>query len=71
MSTMTAAVAHGDSTTLRHRAAELRRRADDLPTPLGDVVAEAYRRRAAELELEAWARDARAGVAYEDAPIAA
>lgn len=42
----------------RQHAASLRRQADDLT----DVLAASYRRRAAELELAAWALDARAGL---------
>lgn len=47
--------------SLRARAVSLRTQADALP----DVLAAAYRRRAAELELSAWALDAHAGVRYD------
>lgn len=49
---------------LTERAARLRAQADDL----GPVEAMAFRRRAAELELEAWALMVRSGT---DVPIAA
>lgn len=51
------AVAHVDVSILRSRAADLRVLADELHGPL----ALTYRRRAAELELEAAARAARHG----------
>jgi len=53
---------------LTRKAASLRERAVDLRAVTGtgrlsdDLVATAFRRRAAELELAAWAFDARAGV---------
>lgn len=56
------------ATVLRHRAESLRQQA----TGLGVVLAASYRRRAAELELQAWALDAHAGVREDDvaAPVA-
>jgi hypothetical protein len=55
-----------DVTILRDRAARLRRQAEELASPLADVVGTSFLRRAAELELAAWAIDAKAGVRYED-----
>lgn len=52
----------GKAGALRQRATSLRAQADGLP----EVLATAYRRRAAELELAAWAVDAHAGVRYDD-----
>ncbi len=49
---------------LTQRADSLRAQADGLP----DVLARTYRRRAAELDLEAWALEVRAGAR---APLAA
>jgi hypothetical protein len=46
------------SAVLRQRATSLRSQAASLPSPVG----EAYRRRAAELELEAWVAEIQAGV---------
>jgi hypothetical protein len=46
------------ATVLRQRAASLRAQAESLT----DVLAAAYRRRAAELELEAWVAEVQAGV---------
>lgn len=48
--------------TLRERATSLRVQADSLSAPL----ATAYRRRASELELEAWLDELQAGVPYEE-----
>ena len=45
------------TTVLNDRAASLRAQADGLP----EVLAVTYRRRAAELELEAWALELRSG----------
>lgn len=47
---------------LRERATSLRVQADSLTAPL----AGAYRRRASELELEAWLDELTAGLPYED-----
>ena len=47
----------GNVTQLRNRAASLRRTADGQH----EVVAQAYRRRAAELELEVWLTQLRSG----------
>lgn len=55
---------------LAARAAALRERAQALreqATGLGVVVGATFRRRASELELAAWALDARAGIRHEDA----
>lgn len=46
---------------LRNRAASLRLQADGLP----DLLATTYRRRAAELELQAWVTDVESGVPYD------
>lgn len=46
---------------LRHRAESLRAQARHLP----EVLAVTYRRRASELELEAWVREVEAGVPYD------
>jgi hypothetical protein len=54
--TLPADVAHRIS-VLDERAASLRTQAADLP----EVLATTYRRRAAELELEAWALELRSG----------
>ena len=53
------------TTVLHDRAASLRAQADALP----EVLATTYRRRAAELELEAWALELRSGGIAE--PVAA
>jgi hypothetical protein len=55
------------SAILRERATSLRTQADALT----DVLAAAYRRRAAELELEAWVADVQAGVPQEQLHAAA
>lgn len=57
-----AEVAHR-TTVLHDRAASLRSQADGLP----EVLAVTYRRRASELELEAWALELRAGGLVETA----
>lgn len=49
---------------LTQRADSLRAQADDLP----ELLARTYRRRAAELDLEAWALEVRAGA---QVPVAA
>jgi hypothetical protein len=46
---------------LRSRAASLRAQADALP----ELLATTYRRRAAELELQAWVTDVESGVPYD------
>ena len=51
---------------LRERAHSLRVQADSLTAPL----ANAYRRRASELELEAWLDDLSAGLPYDEIPLA-
>jgi hypothetical protein len=48
---------------LTDRATSLRAQAETLP----DLLAQTYRRRAAELELEAWATELRAGGLVEPA----
>ena len=53
------------TTVLHDRAESLRAQAADLP----DLLGVTYRRRAAELELEAWAMELRAGGITE--PVAA
>ena len=52
---------------LRQRATSLRHQADSLTRPL----ATAYRRRASELEFEAWISELQAGVPYEEVQPAA
>lgn len=52
---------------LRERATSLRVQADSL----SEVLAAAYRRRAAELELEAWVAEVQAGVPADDLHVAA
>ena len=49
------------SHVLRQRATSLRHQADALTSPL----ATAYRRRASELEFEAWVSELQAGVPYD------
>jgi hypothetical protein len=51
------------TTVLHDRAASLRAQADALPELLGQT----YRRRASELELEAWALELRSGGLVEPA----
>ncbi len=51
---------------LRERATSLRVQADSLTEPL----ANAYRRRASELELEAWLDELAAGLPYDEIPAA-
>lgn len=48
--------------TLRHRAESLRHQADALD----EVLALAYRRRASELEMEAWIHEVQAGVPSDE-----
>lgn len=56
------------SQSLRERAEHLRSEAIDLD----DVLAPTYRRRASELELEAWIAEVQSGIPYDDmSPIAA
>jgi len=55
------------SHVLRQRAVSLRHQADALTTPL----ASAYRRRASELEFEAWISELQAGVPYDQVQPAA
>ena len=62
--TLPAEIEHRSS-FLQDRATSLRGQADGLP----DVLATTYRRRAAELELEAWALELRFGGLAE--PVAA
>jgi hypothetical protein len=52
---------------LRQRAESLRSQADALSSPL----ASAYRRRASELELQAWLDELAAGVPYDEIQSAA
>jgi hypothetical protein len=51
------------TTVLHDRAASLRAQADTLP----ELIARTYRRRASELELEAWALELRSGGVVEPA----
>ena len=51
------------TTVLHDRATSLRAQADTLP----DLLGQTYRRRAAELELEAWALELRSGGVAEPA----
>ncbi|MDZ7731992.1 MAG: hypothetical protein U5R31_01795 [Acidimicrobiia bacterium] len=53
--------------TLRDRAGSLRRQADAL----GDLLRETYRRRAAELELEAWIAEVQSGIPDDEVHAAA
>ncbi len=56
------------SHSLRGRAGHLRSEAGGLD----DVLADTYRRRASELELEAWVAEVQSGIPYDDvSPIAA
>ncbi len=55
------------SHVLRQRATSLRHQADALTSPL----AAAYRRRASELEFEAWISELQAGVPYDQVQPAA
>jgi hypothetical protein len=55
------------SHVLRQRATSLRHQARVLTTPL----ASAYRRRASELEMEAWVSELQAGVPYDQVQPAA
>jgi CHAD domain-containing protein len=55
------------SHVLRQRAVSLRHQAEALTTPL----ASAYRRRASELEFEAWIAELQAGVPYDQVQPAA
>jgi hypothetical protein len=48
-----------EATAMRRRAAGLRHEADGVAN---DLVARSFRRRASELELEAWVLEVRAGV---------
>ena len=59
--TTTATVDEGlvaEATLMRHRAESLRLQASDLD----EVLGMSYRRRASELEMEAWVLEVRAGV---------
>jgi hypothetical protein len=47
-----------EAANMRHRAESLRQQASNLD----DVLAMSYRRRASELEMEAWVLEVRAGV---------
>ena len=62
MSTITATnvdeVLVAEATHMRHRAESLRQQAADLD----EVLGMSYRRRASELEMEAWVLEIRAGV---------
>ena len=50
------------SQTLRSRASGLRTQAGDL----NEVLAASYRRRASELELEAWVAELQSGIPYDE-----
>jgi hypothetical protein len=52
----------GQSHLLRERAYSLRQQSESLTLPL----ATAYRRRASELEFEAWVAELQAGVPYDE-----
>ena len=56
-----------DLTILQRRADSLRR----LATSLDPILANSYRRRASELELEVWIHIVRSGLTPEDSPLAA
>ena len=56
-----------EAANLRHRASSLREQAGSLD----DVLSLTYRRRASELELEAWLLDAHAGAKADEAHSAA
>jgi len=59
---------------LLDQARHLRQRADSLRTQapaLPDVLATAYRRRASELEFEAWVSELQSGVPYDQVHSAA
>ena len=65
MSTTTATITRSvdealvaEAANMRHRAESLRQQASNLD----DVLAMSYRRRASELEMEAWVLEVRAGV---------
>jgi hypothetical protein len=53
--------------TTRDRAASMRRQAESLP----EVLADSYKRRAAELELEAWIAEVQSGIPYDEVHSAA
>jgi hypothetical protein len=57
----------GQSHVLRQRAHSLREQSEALTAPL----ATAYRRRASELEFEAWISELQAGVPYDEVHSAA
>jgi hypothetical protein len=48
--------------TLRDRAGSLRQQSTSLP----EILADSYRRRAAELELEAWIAEVQSGIPYDE-----
>ncbi|CAB4601771.1 unannotated protein [freshwater metagenome] len=56
-----------DLSRLQHRAISLRR----LATSVDPILANSYRRRASELELELWIHVVRCGLTPEDSPLAA
>ena len=55
-----------DVTTLRRRAESLRQQAESLD----EVLALTYRRRASELEMEAWIHEVQAGTPADEVPAA-
>jgi hypothetical protein len=55
------------ATALRERATSLRAQADHLP----ELLAASYRRRASEVELEAWVTEVQSGVPYDEVHSAA
>ena len=73
MSRHTTAMARADQDLLRHaratrdRATSMRRQAEGLP----EVLADSYKRRAAELELEAWIAEVQSGIPYDEVHSAA
>jgi hypothetical protein len=66
-------MARADQDLLRHaratrdRATSMRRQAEGLPA----VLADSYKRRAAELELEAWIAEVQSGIPYDEVHSAA
>lgn len=57
----------GQARTLRDRAASMRQQASGLD----EILASSYRRRAAELELEAWIAEVQSGIPYDEVHSAA
>jgi hypothetical protein len=57
----------GQARTLRDRATSMRQQASGLD----EILASSYRRRAAELELEAWIAEVQSGIPYDEVHSAA